>query len=232
MIQLNLLPDIKLEYLRAQRTKRFFILTSMVVSGGAIAVVVLMALFVYGIQARHSANLDRDIGSNIEALEATPNLSQILTVQNQLDELPNLHDAKPTVSRMFDYFTVLVPDEVDLNSLDLRYGKDGADTALEFTGVSEDFKSVNQFADSLKNAQFTSDQFVDSELAFSKVTLETIGKNQDETVFSIIVVVEPEVFQAGQDNLKLTVPSIVSSPSVTERPSNLFNQQNTGGEDQ
>ena len=229
MIQLNLLPEVKIAYLRAQQTKRFFVFTSMIVGGGAIAVVALMALFVYGVQGRHSANLDANIKSNLANLQGKENLSQILTVQNQLDTLEGLHDQKPIVSRLFDYFIVLIPDEVSLNDVELQF-TDAGDVVIEMNGTGDEFKSINQFADSLKNAQYTSVETTAPESAFRSVTLDTIGRSDENTIFTIQAEVEPRIFDARETDITLSVPDIISSPSVTERPGQLFEQQQEEGQ--
>lgn len=225
MIQLNLLPDIKLEYLRAQRTKRFFVLTSFMVAAGSIAIVAFLAFIVYVVQGQHASNLQSDIEQNLQALQQKENLPKILTVQNQLEELSQLHSDKPIVSRLFNYFIVVIPDEVSLNEVVLVFGgSSGSDTTIEMTGEGADFKSVNQFADALKNAEFVSTETPEPTRAFNAVTLDTIGKNDEFTTFELRANVNDQIFAADEESLKLTVPEIISSPSVTERPGQIFNR--------
>ena len=222
MIQLNLLPDIKLEYIRAQRTKRFFVLTSIMVAAGAIALVVLLAMFVYGVQRTHSSNLEDDIKDKLAELQQKEDLEKILTVQKQLDTLPQLHKDKPIVSRLFNYFTVIIPNDVSISSSELMFGNTDEEVTIELAGLGLDFKTVNIFADSLKNAEFTSENVANPERAFSNVTLDTIDKNDETASFTIFAEINSKIFDAEEETIKLTVPEIISSPSVTERPGRLF----------
>ena len=204
MISLNLLPDIKLEYLRAQRTKRLFMTLAFMIMVGSVAAVLIFGFVVYIVQGRHLSNQEADIEKKISTLQSEEDLASILTVQNQLEDLPGLHDSKPVVSRLFNYLTILVPSDVDLDSIEIQFSEEeGGEAVAELVGRSKNFKSVNVLSDSLKNAEYTSSVSTQASRAFNSVTLGSIGKSTSETTFTINALIDPLIFDKAQENIKL-----------------------------
>ncbi|HEY1063867.1 MAG TPA: hypothetical protein VGE30_01055, partial [Candidatus Saccharimonadales bacterium] len=109
MIQFNLLPDVKLEYMKAERTKRMVIAISTVVTIVSIAILVVLLLVVLVFQKKYMSDLSSDITGYSNDLKATPDLDKILTVQNQLDSLTGLHEKKPDTTRVFTYIEEVTP---------------------------------------------------------------------------------------------------------------------------
>jgi hypothetical protein len=227
MISLNLLPDVKKEYLKSQRTKRLFIVLSVLISVVSIGLVVLMGAFVVG-QRVHLGNVQGDIDKAIEQVQSEQDIDKVLTIQKQLDQLNALHDKKYATTRLFEYIKVLVSNDISLNSFEL----DNGDTSVVIKGFGKDFPSVNTFSDTLKNAEFSykSGEEIQTLKPFSGVTLSSISpEDEEETVFDIKMLFDPIIFNNTLEQVKLTVPNITSSPSVTERPGSLFEQLDTGG---
>ena len=61
MIQFNLLPDVKLEYIKAKRTKRSVMLVSIIATGVALGISIMLFLTVSVLQKQHINNLNNDI---------------------------------------------------------------------------------------------------------------------------------------------------------------------------
>ena len=101
MLQFNLLPDVKLEYVKTQRTKHLLTLLSFAASAAGIGILVLSVITVDVVQKVALNNLNGDIKKYSTQLKQIPDLDKILTVQNQLGTLTSLHDKKPVTSRMF-----------------------------------------------------------------------------------------------------------------------------------
>lgn len=224
MIQVNLLPDIKLQYLKSQRVKRLFIVGSILAAAVFAAVAILVGLWV-GAQRLHLSGVQNDIDQTVEQLKAEADLSKIVTIQKQLERLPELHNAKLAMHRLFDYIGIVVPNEVSLNTLELDAGNA---LSMEIRGRTTDIKMVNVFVDTLKNANFRYGEGFDTEVKpFNDVRVQTYGlddssSNKEGAAFTVLLVFDSVIFDNKIDNLELVVPSITSSPSVTERPGNLF----------
>lgn len=157
MVQFNLLPDVKLEYIKARRTKRLVTLLSIVVSGAALAVLLLMVVTVYGVQKKSLSDLNKDIKKYSDQLKAVPDLSKILTVQNQLAALdgtsskPGLHDQKPVATRLFGYISQLTPPQASISKLHVDY----AANAMTITGEAPSLEIINSFTDEIKATTYT-----------------------------------------------------------------------------
>lgn len=109
MIEINLIPDVKQELLRA-RQARAYVMSGAVIAGiAAVAIVVLMALYLFTVQAFRSSIADDEITNKGKELNSITDLSNMLTIQNQLAALPAMHGAKNIDSRVFDLLVAINP---------------------------------------------------------------------------------------------------------------------------
>ncbi|PID30720.1 hypothetical protein CSA80_04330 [Candidatus Saccharibacteria bacterium] len=146
MIQFNLLPDIKLEFVKARRMKRLMLLVSLIVGGISIAVLLFALFFVHVAQKKSLNDLQADIKTYSEELKSEKDLSRILTVQNQLGALTSLHEQKPATSRLFTYITQVTPDQAILTKLTVDYAKN----TMSIGGKAPTLDAVGVYADTLK----------------------------------------------------------------------------------
>lgn len=109
MIQINLIPDVKQELLRAQKQRLLVISISVFASLAAIALVIVLAMYVFGVQTIRSAISDNNIKDESTKLSQIEDLSNTLTIQNQLDKLSNMHSEKQMTSRLFDILATIDP---------------------------------------------------------------------------------------------------------------------------
>ncbi len=109
MIEINLIPDVKQELLRAQRVRSTVVSLAILVGLFAIGLVILLGLWVFGVQTARGALSDKTIKVENAKLIAVQDLSRTLTIQNQLDKLPALHESKHINSRIFDVLTTINP---------------------------------------------------------------------------------------------------------------------------
>ena len=215
MIQINLLPDVKVQYIKTQRVKNTVILGSFIISGAFIVLVILMFFYVNGAQKAHTSNLQQDIDELVTALKAEPDTDKVLTVQRQLQALPDLHAVKPEVSRVDNYLSTIIPNTVSLSTMDIQF----LDSALVITGSGKNIPAVNKFADTLKNATYTLKGEETSINAFSEVVLESLGSDDTGAQFSLRATFDPIIFSGDID---FDVPNITSTQSEVERPKDLF----------
>lgn len=109
MIELNLVPDVKQELLKAQRVRTAVISITIVIGLAAVGVVVLLALYLFGVQTVRSTLADNAIKSKTSELQKTDDLTNILTIQNQLNKLSEMHNNKNIASRVFSVLTAINP---------------------------------------------------------------------------------------------------------------------------
>jgi len=111
MIEINLVPDVKQELLKAQRVRASVISIAIVVGIGAVGVVVLLAIWVFAVQTARDVLTDNTIKNESQKLANVEDISNTLTIQNQLTKLPGLHDEKNIDSRIFEILTTINPPE-------------------------------------------------------------------------------------------------------------------------
>jgi len=221
MIQLNLLPDVKLEYIKAQRSRR--LVTTIAVLASLVAIALLVILFsVDALQKKHLNDLKNDISSESSQLQHKPDINKILTVQNQLQSLTQLHDSKPAASRLFDYLNQVTPANVNINNFSIDFTQQTA----TITGTADALSSVNKYVDTLKYTKFTVKDSNGSP-AFNNVVLSSFGLDtgsQDKTQaasYTITLAYDKTIFDVTQD-VKLVVPNLVTTRSQLDQPTDLF----------
>lgn len=109
MIEINLIPDVKQELLKAQRARAIVISSSIIASIVAVGVVVLLLVYIFGVQGIRSAVLDGQIDEKGKQLANVEDLPKILTIQNQLKTISSLNDQKGMNSRVFDMIAAITP---------------------------------------------------------------------------------------------------------------------------
>jgi Tfp pilus assembly protein PilN len=201
MIQFNLLPDIKIQYLRANRQKHIVMLISIVVIVVSVAALAVLLGVVYGVQKKTIADLDKDIKASSTELQSTPDLTKILTVQNQLKVLTSLHDQKPVSTRMFGYIAQATPPNVN-NS---RILTDFVGNTMNLSGTADSLNTINVFIDRLKATTYHTESANKTEKkAFSEVTLSSFGRDSKTATYTITLKYDPLIF-AETDNVTFTI---------------------------
>lgn len=122
MIEINLVPDVKQELIKAQRVRASVISVSILVGIVAIGIVVVLAIWVFAVQTARSVLTDNTINSESQKLAQVQDVSNTLTIQNQLSKLGPMHDAKNIDSRIFDILTTInppAPNNVAITNLTL-----------------------------------------------------------------------------------------------------------------
>ena len=218
MIQFNLLPDVKLEYIKARTMKRTFIAVSVLVAGIMFLAAALLFLGVNVAQKKHLNDLNKDIVSLTKEVQATPDLDRIITVQNQLNSLPGLYDKRPAAKRLFDYLGQVTPSNVTISSVSVDF----ASSTMTLNGASKNFLGINTFVDTLKFTKFSASGNSDvASPAFSKVVLTSFGTSDAGSSYSISLSYDPALFDGLQD-VKLNVPQTITTRSQSGQDSALF----------
>lgn len=238
MIQFNLLPDIKKEYINAKKSKALVIGVSAITAVGSIGLTVLLFVYVFFVQQLQTGIITSDIKKKSDSLNSIQDLSKYLTVQSQLASLPGLHDQKGAYLRLFNFLPVLNPGDpnnIKLANLQLLTN----DKSIVFTGTTASFQSLNIFADSLRNAEVSykepgattakKDKIFDSVYVQNGVLSRINGGLL--VSFSIRTVYRDYVFDIRNSEVDASVPNIKTTQSITESPKlPLFDTPKTGGQ--
>lgn len=209
MVQFNLLPDVKLEYIKTRRLKRLVVLASVVASAAALAVFLIMIVSVDVLQKRDLTHLNSDIGKYRTQLKSVKNLDKILTVQNQLNTLPGLHDQKVVTSRTFDYISQLTPPEATISSLDVDFTQ----STISVSGDAPSLEVINSYVDGLKATTYKTDADGSTPAkAFSNVVLASFTRDPQKATYTITFSFDPVIYSSA-NNVTLTVPNGTNTPS-------------------
>lgn len=123
MIEINLVPDVKQELLKAQAQRNIVISVAILLSIVAGAIVVLAAGYVYGVQEQFQIKgSTKTIEDQYNDLRKTKDLDKLLTIQSQLKEVSKLNADKHVTSRLYDMLNAVVPtgaNEVKISSLSI-----------------------------------------------------------------------------------------------------------------
>ncbi len=222
MMQLNLLPAVKMEYIKAERVRRLVITVSALVTIVAVALLLLL-LSVDGLQRKHLGDLTNDIKAEGNKLQHEPQINKMLTVQNQLQSLTDLHASKPAAARLIGYLNQVTPASVNITDFTVDYGQQTA----TITGTSGSLASVNQYVDTLKNTKYSTDSNNDLQQAFSNVVLSSFSLNTDSqdagqaANYTISLSYDKPIFDITQ-NVKLAVPNITTTRLDSNQANDLF----------
>lgn len=109
MIEINLIPDVKQELLKAQRARAVVISASIITSIAAAGIVVVLCVYIFGVQGVRGLFLDSQIDDKGKQLAQVEDLPKILTIQNQLKTIPDLNSQKSMETRVFDMTAAITP---------------------------------------------------------------------------------------------------------------------------
>lgn len=122
MIEINLIPDVKRELLRAKMMRNT--VTAMSITVGMIAVGVAVALgLIFGGQVALEALHDGTIKSKTRELTSIEDLDKLVTIQHQLATINKLSSERQADSRLFDVMTAVnpvAPNSIKIATLKLK----------------------------------------------------------------------------------------------------------------
>jgi len=218
MIQFNLLPDVKQEYIRTQRIKRLVMTVSFVASAAALFVLLVLLSSVYLVQRKSIHDLSNNIHATNGTFKSIANIGDILTVQSQLNSLSGLHAQEPAASRLFGYLTQLTPQQATISDLKVDY----AQHIMNISGNAPSLDVVNTFIDSLKFTNYTITGQNVTDPAFSTVVLASFSRNQQTATYTVTLNFDPAIFDnanaitlavGGQSSASSQQPSIIFKKS-------------------
>lgn len=229
-IQLNLLPDLKQKSVKTQKTRTVITSASILVTAVSVGIFIVMLLSVYVVQKKQISDANKDLTTYSKKLSDVADLNSILTVQNQLSSLSQLHKDKHASSRLFDYLPLVTPNNISLSTMSVDFGAN----TMDVEGTADSQKSVNTFIDTLKFTTYTLDTKSKAVSAFPSVVESNFSIGSGSVSFSLNVSFDPALFSnsTSDSNGKLVAPKLNVPQQTTTRsnvdPSGLFNG-NSGG---
>jgi Tfp pilus assembly protein PilN len=235
MIEINLVPDVKQELIRARMVRSAVISGAIIAIIAAAALVVVLAIYVFGVQTVRNAVADASIKSGSDKLAKVDDLSKVLTIQNQLTKMSALNNDKKINSRVFDLLQAIIPpspNEVQVSNLTV----DATAGSITFEGQTPSYPSLEAFKKTIgaANVRFknTDGKQTDVVLA-SSLSISNVSYGEDATGakvlrFTVSFTYAPELFSPAT-----TDPTIVliNGGNVTDSylgiPKSIFTDRAT-----
>jgi hypothetical protein len=243
MIEINLIPDVKRDLLKAQKVRAKVIAGSIFIGVASISVVTLLAVYVFVGQSARSYFADQEITSESKVLAGSidkdnedlsnaKDLSKILTIQNQLTKISALNSSKKIDSRIFDLLKSIIPkapNDVIYSNLTI----DSSSSTITIDGqAANSYAAVEVFRKTIEGAQikYTDADNVQQQVTIaSEVNTTNVSYGEDtsgEKVlrFTLSFVYAPELFSPGSKNATIVISNSGSNAtdSYLGVPKSLF----------
>jgi len=183
MIEINLIPDVKQELIRARRIRSAVVSGAIITSIVAVAIVAVLSIYVFAVQTVRNNIADQAIKDGGSKLASVEDLSKMLTIQNQLTKMSAFNDDKSINSRVFDLLLAVIPpapNSVQVSKLIVN----STDKNISLEGQTSTYPALETFKKTLDAAHV---RYNDSEgkqqqvpLA-SNLSLSNISFGENET---------------------------------------------------
>lgn len=234
MIEINLIPDVKQELIQARRIRSAVVSGAIVAMIIALAVVVLLAVYVYGAQALRSTLADDAIKTGSAKLASVEDLSKVLTIQNQLTKINALNDDKKIDSRTFDMLQAIIPlapNQVQISSLVI----DAAAKTVRLEGQTSQYPGLEAFKKTIGAAYVRyQDAGTTKDVPLAKdINLSDISYGEDSTGTKVLRFTLSFGYAEELFSPKVVAPSIVliNGGNVTDSylgiPKSIFTDRAT-----
>jgi Tfp pilus assembly protein PilN len=211
MIEINLIPDVKQELIRARMIRSAVVSGAIITTLVAGAVVVVLSAYVFGVQTVRGAVADEAIKKGSSQLASVEDLSKILTIQNQLTKINALNDAKAIDSRIFNVLQAIIPpapNTVKISSLIIN----ATTKSITFEGQTPTYPSLEAFKKTIgaSNVRYTDDSKSQKDVPLaSNLSISNISFGEDSTGTKVLRFTVTFSYAAELFSPKVTNPTIV-----------------------
>ncbi|MBC7943586.1 hypothetical protein H7X68_03765 [Candidatus Saccharibacteria bacterium] len=212
MIEINLIPAVKQELIKVQRVRATVISIAILIGLASIAIVTLLALYVFAVQTVRVVVADDAIKKGGEQLASVEDLSKTLTIQNQLTKISTMHDEKKINSRIFDVLLAIIPpapNDVQLSDLAL----DSTTGVVTIQGqAANSYAAVEVFRKTIEGAKvkYTNDSGDQEVILASNVSTGDTSYGEDSSGakvlrFTLSFTYVPELFAPASKNATVSI---------------------------
>jgi len=232
MIEVNLVPDVKKELIQAQKIRALVVSISIIATIAAVAVTVLLGLYVFGAQGLLLSNADKGIKEESQKLNNVEDLPKILTLQNQVQKISDSHNSKAITSRIFDVLRATnppAPNNIAVSTVNI----DTAAGNIKIEAQSQGgYRALETFSKTLTAAKFVYTPSGGGEettvpLA-SNIMFDGVGYGRDTTgrkviSFTLTFTYAPELFAVTSEKAKVGDLDYTNvTDSYVDIPESLF----------
>lgn len=165
--EINLVPEVKAQMIRAQKIRNLVLYICIVVSVASISVVLVL----FGIKSGQDiamANQDSRLAAMSAKLLGYDELGDLVTIQAQLDKLSDISENKTVLSRVFGALGVMLPTGDDVVQLsDLRVDLETGTLRMEGQADARvapliDYRVLESFKKGVELTKYDYGRFVDA----------------------------------------------------------------------
>lgn len=162
MIQVNLIPDVKLELVKAQKHRNVIIAISVLTTAVAGTVLVSILVWVFVWQQVHLSSLTSDIKEKHEKFMDISDIEETVTISNQLAYIDSSHEEKTISSRIFDVMTAVSMQGTDNSIAISAFNIDTENKTITITAQTErsGYDAVDVF---IKNLEALEMYYIDAD---------------------------------------------------------------------
>lgn len=168
--EINLVPDVKGEMIKALKLRNFIFFLCIVVAAASIGV----TLFFFSIAAGQDAvvNGKKDtLNEMSKKIGEYSDLSDFLTIRNQLGNLSTISENKKQVSRLFGVLSAIIPtgaDTITISTLNLSFEEDDPTITIEAQANAGkepyiDYNVLDSFKKSMQYMRYDYGSYVDKD---------------------------------------------------------------------
>ena len=230
MIEINLIPDVKQEFIHAQRLRAKVISGSILGMLAAVALIVILGALL-GAEAVRNVVADSSITSEYKKMQANADLKDVVTIQNQLANIPSLDQNKTMSSRLFDALSAInpqAPNSVKMTNVVL----DPTAKTISIEGTAANsYTATDALKKTILNAtiSYTKASATSTTPLTSDVTLGETSYGEDSTGnkvlrFKMTFTYPDQLFSNQVTNVSVVTPTgtIDVTDSKTRVPDSLF----------
>lgn len=164
---LNLIPDIKREYLRTQIIKKLAIVACVGISLVSLIILLILGVILLtqtSIKSALAAEIDSNYNSIIEEKDSdnVSSISRLLTIQSDVRGINDAFNKLPVTSRLIDFLNdtnLPAPNDVTIERIVFTGGETaGSAFTVSVTGSIASYAALDTYKLSLQNAKFCSEQ--------------------------------------------------------------------------
>lgn len=241
MIEINLVPDVKQELIKAKRTRTMVVSIAIIVGVVSVGIVILLCVYLFGVQTLRQTLADKAIDDKSAKLKQVPDLGNMLTIQNQLSVVNELHDKKNIDSRLFELLTAINPakpnqvifSQVKIDSENSTIHIDGQ-AANGFVAADALKKTIQAASFSYKDQDTTKTEPLASNISVSNLSYGEDANGAKVLRFSIDFEYTQALFANTSDDAVIVRPDRQNATDSFKRlPESLFGSRaNDIGESQ
>lgn len=233
MIEINLIPDVKREYLKTKSLRNLVITTSVIVGAGTIALAVALGIIFSGqlvLEMVRSNNIKSE-GAKLVAIE---DLNKTVTIQQQLSKIDSQQASKSMNSRLFDVMAAINPPAPNDIKISLLKMDPEAETVTIEGSAANGYMALEVFKKTISNTkvQFTVDGVTEDYPLATDITTGDTSFGEDASGsrvlrFAFTFTYPSELFMISDNPVPLITPSgrVNVTDSKLGVPESLFGKK-------